>query len=198
MSKSEFANNPFAAGIDEIRSTWGWFLVLGIAFMVLGVVCIVANITATFATVLVFGWLLLVGGVFALINAFRVHSWSGFFLFLLTALLRGFTGYLLIRYPDVGAAGLTLVLASFFLVGGLFRGIGSAMIKFPQWGWATFSGFVSFILGILLLAQWPLSSVWFIGFAVGVDMFLDGASLIAFATAIHTLPKFANFNPKHA
>lgn len=198
MSTDQFADNPFVAGVNEIRNSWGWFLVLGIGLMLFGATCIVANITATFATVLVFGWLLLVGGVFALIQAFRVHSWSGFFLFLLSALLRGCTGYLLVRYPDVGAAGLTLILASFFIVGGLFRGIGAAMIRFPRWSWATFSGLLSFILGILLLAQWPISSIWFIGFAVGVDMFFDGASLIAFATAIHTLPKFTQYTPKHA
>ena len=42
-------------------------------------------------------------------------------------------------------------------------------------------------LGIMLLAQMPLSSVWFIGFAIGVDLIFDGASLIGFATALHRL-----------
>ena len=53
----------------------------------------------TFATVLAFGWLLLLSGVIALVHAFRTRTWSGFFLYLLSALLRGFTGYLLVRYP---------------------------------------------------------------------------------------------------
>jgi len=194
----QFAENPFAAGINEIRSSWGWFLVFGILLMVFGAICIVGNITATFATVFVFGWLLLVSGVFALIQAFRVHTWSGFFLYFLGALLRGFTGYLLMRYPDVGAASLTLILASFFIVGGLFRATGSAMLKFPRWGWATFSGMLSLVLGIMLLVQWPVSSVWFIGFAIGVDMIFDGASLVAFAMAIHTLTTFTPFKTKHA
>jgi uncharacterized membrane protein HdeD (DUF308 family) len=163
--------------------------------MISGMICIVSNITATFATVLVFGWLLLISGVFALVHAFQVRNWSGFLLYFLSALLRGFTGYLLIRYPAAGAVGLTLILASFFVVGGLFRAIGAAVLKFPRWGWATFSGVVSLVLGIMLLVQMPVSSVWFIGFAIGVDMIFDGASLIGFATAIHSLPKL---EPKHA
>jgi uncharacterized membrane protein HdeD (DUF308 family) len=114
---------------------------------------------------------------------------SGFFLYLLSALFRGFTGDLLIRYPLAGAASLTLILASFFVVGGLFRAIGAGMMKFPRWGWSVFSGVVSLVLGIMLLAQMPVSSVWFIGFAIGVDLIVDGASLIGFATAINTLPK---------
>lgn len=198
MSRDEFGENPFFAGINEIRSSWGWLLAFGILLTLCGAICIVGNVTATFATVLVFGWFLLVGGVFALIQAFRVHTWSGFFLYFLSALFRGFTGYLLIRYPDSGAAALTMILASFFIVGGLFRAVGSAMLKFPRWGWATFSGLVSVALGIMLLVQWPASSVWFIGFAIGIDMVFEGASFTALAMAIHTLPKFGEFKPRHA
>ena len=185
---AELTYNPLIAGLDEIRGSWGWFLVLGIALAILGIACIVFNVTATFTTVLVFGWLLLISGVFQLVHSFRTGTWSGFFLYLLSALLRGFTGYLLVRYPVMGAETLTLVLASFFIVGGIFRAVGSAMAKFPRWGWAVFSGAVSVILGILLLAQMPLSGLWFIGFAIGVDLIFEGVASIGFAMAIHNLP----------
>jgi uncharacterized membrane protein HdeD (DUF308 family) len=191
MSVKEFGYNPLAAGIEEIRSSWGWFLTLGILFILLGAVCVIGDVSATFATVLVFGWMLLFSGIFALVHAFRTHSWQGFLLSLLSALFRGFTGYLLIRYPLAGAAGLTLILASFFIVGGLFRAIGAGMLQFPRWGWSVVSGIVSLVLGIMLLAQMPVSSVWFIGFAIGIDLIFDGTSMIGFATAIHSLPKLA-------
>jgi len=191
MSAEQFGYNPLAAGIEQIRHSWGWFLTLGILFILLGAVCVIGNVSATFGTVLVFGWMLLFSGIFALVHAFRTHSWQGFLLSLLSALFRGFTGYLLIRYPLAGAASLTLILASFFIVGGLFRAIGAGMLKFPRWGWSVFSGIVSLVLGIMLLAQMPVSSIWFIGFAIGVDLIFDGASLIGFATAIHRLPEVA-------
>lgn len=194
----QFADNPFFAGMNEIRSSWGWFLTLGIALVLLGAACIVYNTAATAATILVFGWLLVVSGVFALIQAFRVHNWSGFFLYFLSALLRGFTGYLLIRYPEVGAASLTLIVAAFFVVGGLFRATGSAMLRFPSWGWAAFSGFLAFILGIVLLVQWPTASIWFIGLLIGIDMVFDGSSFVAFSMAMHSLPKFTEYKPRHA
>jgi uncharacterized membrane protein HdeD (DUF308 family) len=191
MSAKQFGFNPLAAGIEEIRSSWGWFLALGILFIILGTVCVIGNVTATFATVLVFGWLLLISGIFALAHAFRTHTWQGFLLSLLSALFRGFTGYLLVRYPLAGAASLTLILASFFIVGGLFRAIGAGMLQFPRWGWSVFSGIVSLVLGIMLLAQMPVSSVWFIGFAIGLDLIFDGTSLIGLATAVHSLPEVA-------
>ena len=190
MSRNELAQNPLLSGMEEIRNSWGWFLGLGILLMLLGAVCIIGDVTATFATVLVFGWLLLFSGIIALVHAFGTRNWSGFFLNLLSALFRGFTGYLLIRYPLAGAASLTLILASFFVVSGIFRAIGAGMMKFPRWGWAVFSGVVSVALGVMLLAQMPLSTLWFIGFAIGVDLICDGASLVGFGTAIHqTFPK---------
>jgi uncharacterized membrane protein HdeD (DUF308 family) len=193
---SELTYNPFAAGMEEIRKSWGWFLALGVLFALLGAACIAYDVSATFTGVLVFGWLLLISGLFALIQAFTVGNWSGFFLYLLSALLRGFTGYMLVRYPITGAESVTLVLAVFFIVGGLYRAIGFAMAKFPQWGWAVFSGVVSIALGVMLLMQWPVVSVWFIGFAIGVDLIFDGVALIGFGNTIHGLTR--GMTLKHA
>jgi uncharacterized membrane protein HdeD (DUF308 family) len=174
--------------IGELRRSWGWLLALGIAFMVLGALCILGDVVATFTTVVFFGSLLLVSGIFALIHAFTARSWQGSLLYVLSAVLRGFTGYLLVRYPGAGAMSLTLLLASFFVVGGLFRSIGAGMLQFPRWGWSVASGILSIALGVLLLVQLPVSSVWFIGFAIGVDLIFDGAALVGLATAIHQIP----------
>ena len=191
MSAKAFSVGLLAGSIEELRRSWGWFLALGIVFILLGAICVIGDVSATFATVFVFGWILLFSGVVALIHAFRTHSGSGFLLSLLTAVFRGFTGYLLIRYPLVGAAGLTLILASFFVVAGIFRAVGAGMLKFPRWGWSVFSGVLSVVLGTMLLAQMPMSTLWFIGFAIGVDLIFDGVSLIGFATAVHSLPEVA-------
>lgn len=78
-------------------------------------------------------------------------------------------------------------------MGGLFRAIVAGMLQFPRWAWSVFGGIVSVALGILLLVQMPSSSVWFIGLAIGVDLIVDGSSLVGFATAIHTLPDVATY-----
>src|SRR3974390_551312 len=190
---SQVTYDPLVDGIKEIRESWGWFLFLGIGLAALGGYCAAFSITATFATVLVFGWLLLITAVFQLVHAFRTGTWSGTLLNLLSALFRGFTGFLLIRYPVMGAETLTVVLASFFVVAGLFRAIASAVVKLPRWGWVVFSGVITTLLGLTLLAQMPISGIWFIGFAIGLDLIFDGIATIAFAAAIHRLPKPAAF-----
>ena len=179
----------FEAGIEEVRKSWGWFLVGGILLMVLGAVCIVKSQTATTFSILALGWVLVISGVVWLVGALQTWTWGGFFVYLLNAIIRCVTGYLLIRHPDAGAAAITMVLAALFIVGGLFRAFAAGMIQFPRWGWTVFAGLVSVALGVYLLATWTATSPYFIGLVIGVDLIFDGAALVGFAGAIHSLPK---------
>ncbi|MFZ0864004.1 MAG: HdeD family acid-resistance protein [Terriglobales bacterium] len=178
----------FAAGLDQVKRSWGWFLVFGILLMILGVACVAKAQTATTFSILALGWVLAISGVLWLVNSFYAFSWHGFFLYLLNAIIRGVTGYLLIRHPDAGAQGVTMLLAALFIVGGLFRGVGASVIQFPRWGWTVFSGLVSVVLGIYLLVSWPAATTYFIGLAIGIDLIFDGSALVGFAGAIHSLP----------
>jgi uncharacterized membrane protein HdeD (DUF308 family) len=178
----------FTAGIEEVRKSWGRFLVFGILLIVLGAACVAKAQSATTFSILALGWVLAISGVVWLVNAFQAWTWSGFFLYLLNAIIRGVTGYLLIRHPDAGAEGVTMVLAALFIVGGLFRAVGAGAIQFPRWGWTVFAGLVSVALGIFLLSAWPTASTFFIGMAIGIDLIFDGAALVGFAGAIHNLP----------
>lgn len=175
------------AGFDQLHASWGWFVALGIALIVLGAACILGEISATLITVVVLGWLLLISGIITLVHAFQTRTWSGFLLYLLSALLRLFTGFMLVRFPLGGALGITLLLALLFIVGGTFRAIGAGKLRFPRWGWAVASGVISVALGITLLVQFPVSSLWFIGLAVGVDLIFEGTSLVALGSALHAI-----------
>jgi uncharacterized membrane protein HdeD (DUF308 family) len=179
----------FGAGLEQVRRSWVWFLGFGILLTILGAVCVAKAQTATTFSVLTLGWVLLISGVMWLVNSFYALIWHGFFLFLLNAIIRGVTGYLLIRHPDAGAQGVTMLLAALFIVGGLFRGAAAGAIQFPRWGWTVFSGLLSVALGIYLLTTWPTASTYFIGMVIGIDLIFDGAALIGFAGAIHSLPK---------
>ena len=139
-------SDVFAAGLEQVRRSWGWFLVSGILLMLLGAVCVVKAQTATSFSILALGWVLAISGVVWLVNSFFAFSWHGFFLYLLNGLIRCVAGYLLISHPVAGAEGVTMVLAALFIVGGLFRTIGSSVIQFPKWAWVMFAGLVSVAL----------------------------------------------------
>ena len=184
MSDPRPLGHSLAAGLEQLHRSWGWFVALGVLLLILGIVCVLGEVVTTLISVIVLGWLLLLSGVFALIHAFQTRSWSGFFLYLLSAVLRAFTGFLLIRYPLIGAISLTLLLAFLFIVGGIFRAVGAASLRFPHWGWTGLSGFIALALGIMLLVQLPASSLWFLGLAVGIDLIFEGTGLIALGSAL--------------
>lgn len=179
----------FAGGIEEIRKSWAWFLVFGILLMLLGAACIAKSQTATTFSILALGWVLAISGFVWLVGAFQTWTWGGFFVYLLNATIRCVTGYLLIRHPDAGAEAVTMIIAALFIVGGLFRTAGASVIQFPRWGWTVFSGLISVALGVYLLSTWSAISPFFIGLAIGIDLVFDGASLVGFAAAIHSLPE---------
>jgi uncharacterized membrane protein HdeD (DUF308 family) len=186
MSTDTMTAGTFTGGGSD-GSFRGWVIFAGILSLVLGIAAIVYNGTATIASVVVFGWLLMFGGFIEIAQAFQVRYWSGFFLYLLDGIVRAVVGALLVLYPQSGAEALTLVLSFYFIAGGLFKSVGSSLLRFPSWGWSVLSGVVSIALGVMLAMQWPTSSTWFIGFAVGLDLILYGWALLMFGAAIKKL-----------
>jgi uncharacterized membrane protein HdeD (DUF308 family) len=174
--------------IDDLRRKWGWLFVLGISMVILGTVALFIAPAATLGTVLVLGWLLVVSGVVEAIQSFRVRKWGGVFLHLIGGVLGVLVGLLVVTHPVAGALAWTLLFASFFTVIGMFRLVAAIRLKFPNWGWAAFDGAVTLLLGLMLWMDWPMSGLWFLGFAVGVSLILRGWSYVMFAIAVRALP----------
>ena len=51
------------------------------------------------------------------------------------------------------------------------------------WGWPVVSGIISVLLGIMIIAQWPVSGLWVIGLFVAIEMIMSGWSYIFLALA---------------
>lgn len=160
--------------LEELRRQWGWFLILGITLIALGVIAIASSTIVTLVSIIFLGSLLLVSGILQIAYAFWVHKWAGFFLSLLAGILYGITGILLIAHPAAGALSLTLLLAAFYMVGGIFRMVGSMMMRFERWGWALFSGAIKFLLGFLIWQGWPETGLWVFGLFIGIDLIFFG------------------------
>ena len=115
-----------------------------------------------------------------------VGHWAGFFHHLLAAILFGVIGVMLIARPLISAEALTVVMAVFFLIGGLFQLIASLAVALPGWGWGAADGIITLVLGGLILAQWPGSGLWVIGLFVGIDLIFYGFAWIALAAGLRT------------
>ena len=181
------ASTVMVLGVQDLRHKWGWFLALGVALIVLGVIALAMIPVATLAAVMVLGWLLVFSGIVEAVHGFQVHRWGGMFLHLAGGVLGVLIGLLIVTHPVAGALAWTLLFASFFTVVGLFRLVAAIRLKFPNWGWAAFDGGVTTLLGLLLVAGWPWSGLWFLGFAVGLSLVLRGWSAVMLALTIRSI-----------
>lgn len=173
-----------AGSVRAIQNQWGWYLTLGIVLMAAGILAIIYQGTATVASMVVFGALLIVAGVTQLIAAFQSRGAGHVILLLLIGILDIIVGWMVLQHPDAGALTLTLLLAALFVFTGLYQFVAAMWLQLPNYGWYAFSGIISVVLGVMLWMQWPISAEWFIGFAVGLYFLFAGIAWTAFAIKI--------------
>ncbi len=193
MNGTMQANAPgtFAEELRELKNEWVWFLALGIGLIAIGVVALSAAFLASMASVAVFGVLLVVAGIAQTVSAFWSPRWRGLLVHMLTGILYLVVGYIVIDHPVETAVALTLLLASFFVVAGVFRIVVALNERFHNWGWCLLSGCISALLGVLILKQWPGSGVWVIGLFLGIEMIFNGLAWIMMADGLRRLARAA-------
>ncbi len=168
----------------DIVHYWGWFLAFGIALLLLGAAAVARSFAATVVTMLFFGWLLVFASAIEIGQAILVGHWAGFFYHLLSAVLFGIAGFILIARPLISAEAITILIATLFLASGIFQLIAAVAVATPGRGWQALDGIITFVLGLLVLAQWPASGFWVIGLLVGIDLVFYGCLWIALALRV--------------
>ncbi len=180
MAENAYRAGPrsWAPGDEVLHRSWGWYIALGVILVALGVFALGATVVTTLISVLVFGWALMIGGVLQAGHALWRRKWSGFFLDLATGVLYFVVGLMTVTHPVSSAAALTLMIATFLVISGLFRVIVTASRRDPGWGWRMAHGIVSMVLGGIIWAQWPYSSAWVLGIFIGIDMIVNGVAMM--------------------
>jgi uncharacterized membrane protein HdeD (DUF308 family) len=173
--------------LEAIRGNWGWILALGIIEIVVGTLAIGMPFAGSLATIAALSALLIIGGVAQLVGAFWTREWSGFFFSLLMGVFYLVVGVMFLRHPGEAMMAVTMLLACGFMIGGLFRIIGSLMYRFPQWGWTLLGGAISLALGIYIYSQWPFDSFVIPGLFVGIDLVFTGWTWVMLALAVKNL-----------
>jgi uncharacterized membrane protein HdeD (DUF308 family) len=175
-----------AAEMERFRRREVWPMRLGIALILLGTVALgsLRAADSSGASPMLFGWLLVVGGLMEAVHAFHKRNWGGFLLHLMPCVAGVPIGLLIATHPSAGGTAWMLLFASYFTIVGLFRTISAFWFKFPAWIWTAFEGIVSLLLAAVFWTNSPRLGLWVFGFSVGTSMILRGWSSIMFTQGV--------------
>jgi uncharacterized membrane protein HdeD (DUF308 family) len=123
--------------------------------------------------------MMLIAGVAEVFNAFQIKTWGKFFLWLLLGALYIVAGFVTFENPLLAAAVLTLVLGFALLASGVMRIVLAFSMKEEMpWIWVAVSGVITLLLGLIILAHWPVSSLYILGLFLGIDLVIAGVGWI--------------------
>lgn len=178
--------------LSTIKRHAGLGMALGIVIAIAGVLAVIAPFVAGLSVTIAVGALLIVSGVSRLFLAFKMGSFGrGLLMFALGALTLVAGGYLIAR-PGMGLATLTLFLAAYLFVDGVFEIIYAFRLRpIKGWGWTFFSGIAALVLGIMIWRQFPVSGMWAVGTIAGVHMIFAGSSMASLSRAARGAAKEA-------
>lgn len=173
---------------EKLRASWIWMAVLAVISLVGGVLALLNPFAATLAATLMAGWAFAILGVVQIVQSFQVQGWGGFLWALLFGILSLVVGISLIFNPLAGMVSLTLLVAVLFLALGAVKVMYAISLRpVDGWGWVLFSGIVSLVLGVMILANFPWSAVSVLGILLGVELLSNGFLFLFVALGLRKL-----------
>jgi uncharacterized membrane protein HdeD (DUF308 family) len=164
-----------SSDVQPLRAKWGWIVALGVVYLIAGFVALGSVLSATVVSVFLVGIMMIIAGVAEVINAFEVRGWGKFVLWLLLGALYIIAGLVTFRNPLLAAAVLTLILGVALVASGIMRIILAFSVqREAPWIWVLLSGAITLLLGALILARWPISSLYILGLFLGIDLIFAG------------------------
>jgi uncharacterized membrane protein HdeD (DUF308 family) len=171
---SDSLKNPLAASdMAPLRAKSGWIVALGVVYLLAGFIALGSVAMATV------GAMMIVAGVAEVFSAFQIKSWGKFLLWVLLGVLYIVAGFVTFENPLLAAALLTLILGASLVASGIMRIIlAFSMKRETPWVWVLLSSVITLLLGLLILARWPVSSLYILGLFLGIDLIMAGAGWI--------------------
>ena len=173
---------------DVVKRASGWSIALAILMIVAGMIAIAAPAIAGVVIVYVVAWTAIFDGGFQIVYAFRAQRGGRMILELILGLLYVVAGVYILMHPARGLLALTLVIACFLLIYGVFALVLAFQMRpISGWGWVLFDAIVTILLGVLIWAHWPYNSEWVIGTLVGISFIVSGVSRLMLSMAVRRL-----------
>ncbi|SMG66388.1 conserved hypothetical protein, membrane [methanotrophic bacterial endosymbiont of Bathymodiolus sp.] len=182
MNTNAQLDSIFTSHLGELHEKWGWLLALGIAFILLGTIGLGMTFALTMVSMLFFGFLMLFGGVFQLVQALGCRGWKSIVLHVLVAIAYLIGGVIIVSNPLLASEIITMMIAAIFMAMGIMRVTMAIQLKEVKGWWISLiSGLLALIFGGMIMTAWPMSGTWIIGLLIAIDMIFHGWGYVALA-----------------
>jgi uncharacterized membrane protein HdeD (DUF308 family) len=173
---------------EAVRSSWGWFLGLGIAFILGGLCAFLAPFMASLVVTGIVAAVLVILGALQVFQSWSTKSWAGFLWQLVIGLVMLIGGIAIYFNPVAGTLALTLFAAASFLAKGIFQiMLGFRIRPHDAWGWMVAAGVVALLVGGMILMDFPFSGIYALGLLAGISLMFTGWAYVALALAARRL-----------
>jgi uncharacterized membrane protein HdeD (DUF308 family) len=155
---------------------------VGIVMIIIGILGILLPNLIGFAFNTYVGGIFLISAIVLAFNAWQYKTqemslWFKPFILLALALI-------IFTHPAIILGVLGLLIAIYFLISGFSAVVVSFGLNSSAKFFSLLSGVISFILGGIVLTNWPFSSAWVIGLIIGVTFLFDGIALLSISNQL--------------
>jgi uncharacterized membrane protein HdeD (DUF308 family) len=179
--------NAVAYQAEMLRRFWRVLLLLGIGLVLLGLTALSCMSLAKDVAIWYLGIVLVVSGIANISYGWQARGWEGAYLSMLAGVVDLGIGLLMFLETEKVAVIITLLLAMFLFINGLFRILAAVSLRFPSWPWALATGALAMLLGVAIWRRWPLDADYVIGLFLGIDLLARGWVLIMLGLAVRPL-----------
>jgi uncharacterized membrane protein HdeD (DUF308 family) len=173
-----------APTMAQVREHWGWFLGLGIVFILGGAFAIIDTAIASVTVAIVVGWFFIFIGAVQIFQAWQIRDWGGFIWQLIIGLVVLLGGIAMLINPVVAAITLTLLIGAVFIAKGIMQiMLGIRYRPHTGWAWIVAAGVLAIIVALMILFSWPFSGLWVPGTLAGISLIFSGWSYVMIALA---------------
>ena len=181
------AEKDIAGYLGRIGRHWGWLLFFGILMVIAGIFAVAWPGPTVIVLAILFGIQILVSGIFSFINAFAADESGGMRVWnVILGLLGIVIGLYAIRHIIVSVVALALLIGIYWVAYGIAQIYAAiAHRELPHRGWMGFTGALSVIAGIIVIA-WPGPSLVTLALVLGIWLIIYGIMEITLAFRVRS------------
>lgn len=165
---------------------WGWVMAYGVLLLVIGVFALLEPLATGLATGMFIAALLICGGTLALIAGFTTRGWHSRWLDIVTGVLALALGVLMLWHPFLGAFSLVWFIGLWLFGSGILE-LMAGLRAAPHRAMLILLGVVDVVLGFSLFLAGPLTALIVLAILVGVSFLFRGALMCALALRLRRL-----------